>query len=118
MGEVYEAIDDVLGREIAIKTLRGESGSTARFIDDRFRNEARAIAQFSHPGVVQVFDIDLSADPPYLVMERVAGPSLSERLKAGPLTADEVVALGIQIARALAAAHNAGVVHRDVKPSN
>jgi serine/threonine protein kinase len=118
MGEVYEAIDDVLGREVAIKTLRSASGVVARFIDDRFRNEARAIAQFSHPGVVQVFDIDLSADPPYLVMERVAGPALSERLKAGPLTADEVVALGIQIARALAAAHNAGVVHRDVKPSN
>jgi eukaryotic-like serine/threonine-protein kinase len=118
MGEVYEAIDDVLGREVAIKTLRTANGVAARFIDDRFRNEARAIAQLSHPGVVQVFDIDLSADPPYLVMERVAGPSLSEQLKAGPLPTEEVVALGIQIARALAAAHTAGVVHRDVKPSN
>ena len=118
MGEVFEAIDDVLGREVAIKTLRDASGITARFIDDRFRNEARAIAQLSHPGVVQVFDIDLSADPPYLVMERVAGPALSERLKSGPLHGGEVVALGIQIARALAAAHAAGVVHRDVKPSN
>jgi serine/threonine protein kinase len=118
MGEVFEAIDDVLGREVAIKTLRSKSGLAARFIDDRFRNEARAIAQFSHPGVVQVFDIDLSADPPYLVMERVSGPSLSERLAAGPLPASELVPLGIQIARALAAAHAAGVVHRDVKPSN
>jgi tRNA A-37 threonylcarbamoyl transferase component Bud32 len=118
MGEVYEAVDDVLGREVAIKTLRGESGVTARFIDDRFRNEARAIAQFSHPGVVQVFDIDLSADPPYLVMERVSGPSLAERIKQAPLPPAELVALGIQIARALAAAHGAGVVHRDVKPAN
>lgn len=118
MGEVYEAVDDVLGREVAIKTLRSASGVTARFIDDRFRNEARAIAQLSHPGVVQVFDIDLTADPPFLVMERVAGPSLSERLNAGPLPGSEAVALGIQIARALAAAHAAGVVHRDVKPSN
>jgi serine/threonine-protein kinase len=118
MGEVYEAVDDVLGREVAIKTLRSASGVTARFIDDRFRNEARAIAQLSHPGVVQVFDIDLAAEPPFLVMERVAGPSLSERLRTGPLAASDVVALGIQIARALAAAHAAGVVHRDVKPSN
>jgi len=118
MGEVFEAIDDVLGREVAIKTLRSESGITARFIDDRFRNEARAIAQFSHPGVVQVFDIDLSADPPYLVMEKVAGPSLAQRLEAGPLPIAELAPLGIQIARALAAAHAAGVVHRDVKPAN
>jgi eukaryotic-like serine/threonine-protein kinase len=118
MGEVFEAIDDVLGREVAIKTLRSESGIAARFIDDRFRNEARAIAQFSHPGVVQVFDIDLKADPPYLVMERVSGPALSERIASGPLPVAELVPLGIQIARALAAAHNAGVVHRDVKPSN
>jgi len=118
MGDVYEAIDDVLGREVAIKTLRTSSGLSARFIDERFRNEARAIAQFSHPGVVQVFDIDLSANPPYLVMERVAGPSLEDRLKSGPIPAEQLVPLGIQIARALAAAHAAGVVHRDVKPSN
>ena len=77
MGEVYEAVDDVLGREVAIKTLRGSSGPRPRgIIDERFRNEARAIAQLAHPGVVQVFDIDLTAEPPYLVMERVAGPSL------------------------------------------
>jgi tRNA A-37 threonylcarbamoyl transferase component Bud32 len=118
MGEVYEAVDDVLGREVAIKTLPSASGITARFIDDRFRNEARAIAQFSHPGVVQVFDIDLGADPPYLVMERVTGPSLAERLRNGPLQSADIAPLGIQIARALAAAHAAGVVHRDVKPSN
>jgi serine/threonine protein kinase len=118
MGEVYEAIDDVLGREVAIKTLRSENGVTARFIDDRFRNEARAIAQFSHPGVVQVFDIDLTADPPYLVMERVSGPALSQRIAEGALSLGDLLPLGIQIARALAAAHAAGVVHRDVKPSN
>ena len=119
MGDVYEAIDDVLGRVVAIKTLRNASGLSARFIDERFRNEARAIAQFSHPGVVQVFDIDLTANPPFLVMEKVTGPSLEDRVtSSGPLSPTELVSLGIQIARALAAAHAAGVVHRDVKPSN
>ncbi|MDB4958088.1 MAG: serine/threonine protein kinase [Myxococcales bacterium] len=118
MGLVYEAIDDVLGREVAIKTLKSSNGMAARLLDDRFRQEARAIAQLSHPGVVAVFDIDLTADPPYLVMERVAGPSLDARLAQGPLSAAELIPLGIQIARALAAAHAAGIVHRDVKPAN
>ncbi len=116
MGEVYEAVDDVLGREVAIKTLN--ANARAELIGDRFRHEARAIAQLSHPGIVQLFDIDLTAQPPYLVMERVSGPSLDERLEAGPLRVEELVPLGIQIARALAAAHAAGIVHRDVKPAN
>jgi eukaryotic-like serine/threonine-protein kinase len=119
MGEVFAAVDEVLGREVAVKTLRGNvSGLAARLLDERFRQEARAIASLHHPGVVQVFDIDLTADPPYLVMERVAGPTLKARLAGGALAGDELRALGIQIARALAAAHAAGVVHRDVKPAN
>ena len=119
MGDVYLAVDDVLGREVAVKTLRGRhTGLAARIADDRFRQEARAIAQLTHPSVVQVYDLDLNADPPYLVMERVAGPSLKERLDGGPLPEAEVRALGIQIANALAAAHARGVVHRDVKPAN
>jgi serine/threonine-protein kinase len=119
MGEVYAAVDDVLGREVAVKTLRGNaSGLAARILDERFRQEARAIATLLHPGVVQVFDIDVSTDPPYLVMERVAGPSLKEQLSTGAFPADDLRALGIQIGRALAAAHAAGVVHRDVKPAN
>src|SRR5687768_12188785 len=73
MGEVYAAVDEVLGREVAVKTWRGKhAGLAARLLDERFRQEARAIAQLSHPGVVQVFDIDLAAEPPYIVMERVA----------------------------------------------
>ena len=116
MGEVYEAVDDVLGRDVAIKTLRSSSG--ALFLDDRFRNEARAIAKLTHPNIVAVFDVDVAATPPFLVMERVPGPSLADRLTAGPLPADQLIPLGIQIARALATAHDAGVVHRDVKPAN
>ena len=119
MGEVFSAVDEALGREVAVKTLRGNaSGLAARILDERFRMEARAIAALHHPGVVQVFDIDLSADPPYLVMERVAGPTLKARLDRGALSEPELRALGIQIGRALAAAHAAGIVHRDVKPAN
>jgi serine/threonine-protein kinase len=116
MGEVYEAVDDVLGRDVAIKTLRTSGG--ALFLDDRFRNEARAIAKLTHPNIVAVFDVDVAATPPFLVMERVPGPSLADRLRAGPLRTDQLIPLGIQIARALATAHEAGVVHRDVKPAN
>ena len=119
MGQVYAAVDDVLGREVAVKTLHARvAGLGGQILDERFRLEARAIASLTHPGIVQVFDIDLAADPPYIVMERVAGPSLKERFAAGPLPPPELRALGIQIARALAAAHAAGIVHRDVKPAN
>ena len=117
MGEVYLAVDDVLGREVAIKTLRPQYFGLLR-LDERFRNEARAIATLSHPGIVQVYDLDLASEPPFLVLERVAGPSLDKRIEQGPLPASEVIALGIQIGRALAAAHVAGIVHRDVKPAN
>jgi len=119
MGEVFVAVDEVLGREVAVKTLRNRtSGFAARMLDDRFRQEARAIAALAHPNVVQVFALDLDADPPYLVMERAAGPSLKERITGGALSSNEVRALGIQVANALAAAHAVGIVHRDVKPAN
>jgi serine/threonine-protein kinase len=119
MGHVYAAMDDVLGREVAVKTLHGRvSGLGGQILDERFRREARTIAALTHPGIVQVYDIDLTADPPYLVMERVTGPSLKERFENGPMAANELRALGIQIARALATAHAAGIVHRDVKPAN
>ena len=119
MGEVYAATDEALGREVAIKVLKSQRNElAARMLDERFRQEARAIASLTHPNVVVVFDIGLDADPPYLVMERVAGPSLKERLATGALAEPEVRALGIQIARALSAAHERGIVHRDVKPAN
>jgi len=119
MGHVYAAVDEVLGCEVAVKTLHVRvPGLGGQLLDERFRLEARAIAALTHPGIVQVFDVDLAAEPPYLVMERVAGPSLKERFAAGPVPAGELRALGIQIARALAAAHAAGIVHRDVKPAN
>ena len=119
MGEVYAAVDEALGREVAVKVLKSPRNAlAARMLDERFRQEARAIAALTHPSVVVVFDIGLDADPPFLVMERVAGPSLKDRLASGALPEPEVRALGIQIARAIAAAHERGIVHRDVKPAN
>ena len=121
MGAVYLAHDDELDRQVAVKVLRpliAASGPSAELIE-RFRREARAVALVSHPNVVKVFDQGIQDDVPYLVMELVNGPTLSSRLSGGgPLPLREVRTLGIQIASALAAAHAAGVVHRDVKPSN
>jgi serine/threonine-protein kinase len=116
MGSVYVARDEVLGRDVAIKTIRPAAmpiGGAARFI-----NEGRAAAQLSHPNIVRVFDVGDQAGVPYLVMELVAGGSLKDRIVRGLMQADEVRKLGIQISHALQAAHERGIVHRDVKPAN
>ena len=120
MGAVYLARDDELDRHVAVKVLRPlfAAGNPSAELIERFRREARAVALVSHPNVVKVFDQGIQDDVPYLVMELVNGPTLSSRLAGGPLPLREVRTLGIQIASALAAAHAAGVVHRDVKPSN
>jgi serine/threonine-protein kinase len=121
MGEVFRARDDLLGREVAIKTLciPGLPAAAAEEFKARFLNEARAIASLSHPHVVRVFDLGFEGATPYLVMEVVGGASLAAQLKRGRrLTYAEVRALGIQIGGALGAAHAQGILHRDVKPGN
>jgi serine/threonine-protein kinase len=121
MGEVFLARDDLLARDVAVKTLRplvlGEDAAEA--FRARFLNEARAVAALAHPHVVRVFDLGFEGEAPYLVMERVGGSSLKDRHASGrPLSIAEVRMLGIQLARALEAAHAQGIVHRDVKPAN
>ena len=120
MGAVYLATDEVLGRSVAIKTIRprGLGELAAATFRARFSNEAKAVAALSHPNIVSLFDIGCESDTPFLVMEVVSGESLKERLQHGPLSASEARMLGIQIARALDAAHARGIVHRDVKPAN
>ncbi len=120
MGAVYQARDEELGREVAVKVLRplAAVGEPPRELIERFRREARAVALLSHANVVRVYDQGMEGDFPYLVMELVGGPTLADRIAAGPLEVREVRTLGIQIASALDAAHAAGIVHRDVKPSN
>jgi serine/threonine-protein kinase len=117
MARVVEAYDSMLGREVAIKFLRSDAADAegrARFV-----REAHAAASFVHPHVVTVYDAGEEGTRPFLVMELVRGPNLAEVMRArGPLSAAESVAIAAQMLDALAAAHDLGWLHRDVKPSN
>ncbi len=117
MGEVYRARDGKLERDVAIKVL------PAAFTDDaerlaRFEREARLLAQLHHPHIASVFGLEESGGVRALVLELVEGPTLAERLAAGPLPLEEALPIAHQIAEALEAAHEKGIVHRDLKPQN
>jgi eukaryotic-like serine/threonine-protein kinase len=117
-GVVLKAFDPSLHRVVAIKVLAPAlaSSATAR---RRFTREAQAAAAVSHDHVVAIHAVEEANDPPYLVMQYVAGVSLQERLdRAGPLELKEILRIGMQAAHGLAAAHAQGLVHRDVKPAN
>ncbi len=117
MGEVYRARDTRLGREVAVKVLPGEFASDpdrAR----RFEVEARAASALNHPSILTVHDVGNEDGVPYLVTELLEGESLHQVLARGPLPVREAVSLGMQAARALAAAHEKAIVHRDLKPQN
>ncbi|KAB2910536.1 MAG: serine/threonine protein kinase [Kofleriaceae bacterium] len=119
MGEVLRARDERLGRDVAIKRVKNVFGAMTSLFHARFEAEARALAALAHPSVVQVFDLGFEGETPYLVMELVEGPSLRDVLdKSGPLSPPSVRALGIQLARALEAAHARRILHRDIKPGN
>jgi serine/threonine-protein kinase len=118
MGSVYRAVDETLGRQVAVKALRRELADDPTFLE-RFRREARAAAALSHPGVAAIYDYGEVEGQPFIVMELVEGENLAERVAArGPLPWQEAFAIGEQVAAALAAAHAHGLVHRDIKPAN
>ncbi|GAA4834888.1 hypothetical protein GCM10023221_09680 [Luteimicrobium xylanilyticum] len=118
MGEVWVATDTALGREVAVKVLREEFAGNVDFLQ-RLRTEARNNARLSHPGIAQMYDYGEQAGSGYLVMELVIGEPMSDLLEREPvLQAHRLVPILTKAARGLAAAHEAGVVHRDVKPGN
>ena len=118
MGAVWLGRDEVLGREVAIKRIGHQPGGTSPDLV-RAEREARIAARVNHPHVVAVFDLVQEDDQQWLVMEYVDGPTLAELVREqGPMSPDQAAAILAQAAEALSAAHAAGVVHRDVKPSN
>ncbi|MGH3343951.1 MAG: protein kinase domain-containing protein [Carbonactinosporaceae bacterium] len=118
MGEVWRAEDLALTRPVAVKLMLPAGAADAGLVE-RFHREARAAARLSHPNLVTLYDFGAAGGAPFLVMELVHGRSLADVLREqGPLPPDRVAGIGAQVARALATAHAAGVVHRDVKPAN
>ena len=118
MGAVYLALDEVLGRQVAIKRIGMLPGATSPDLA-RAEREARLAAMLNHPHVVSVFDLVADQDQHWLVMEYVDGESLAERIRGGgAVDHAEAAEIMWQVADALAAAHEAGITHRDVKPSN
>src|ERR1700742_4859207 len=118
MSTVYRALDETLQRQVAIKLLHREMSADSDQLE-RFRREARAVAQLSHPHIVGVIDAGEDEGRPYIVFEYVEGETLKQRInELGQLPVDESLAYAIEIARALGCAHSHGIVHRDVKPQN
>jgi len=117
MGEVYLARDRRLGRQVALKMLAGRFHSEAH-LRERFVSEARAVSALEHPHVCRLYDVGEWKGRPYFTMERLRGETLRERLRRGPLAAVEVRRIGAEVAGALAAAHDVGILHCDIKPSN
>ncbi|HJU42441.1 MAG TPA: protein kinase [Vicinamibacterales bacterium] len=117
MGEVYRARDTKLNRDVAIKVLLPAVADDPERLA-RFRREAQTLASLNHPGIAQIHGIEDSSGGPFLVMELVDGPTLADRIAAGPLPVDEAIAIARQLADALEAAHERGVIHRDLKPAN
>ena len=117
MGQVYQATDKKLGREVAIKILPDSMTGSERILA-RFKREATVLASLNHPNIATIHGIEDCDQSKAIVMELVEGETLAERLKRGPMTMNEALGIFQQIASALEAAHEKGIIHRDLKPGN
>ena len=117
MGEVYQAVDTRLDRNVAVKILSSELAHSPQ-LQVRFEREAKTISQLNHPNICTLYDVGHESGTNYLVMELLDGETLADRIGRGPLSLAEVVRYGSQIAEGLDRAHRAGIVHRDLKPGN
>src|SRR2546428_6888570 len=112
MSEVWAAEDVELGRPVALKLIAPQADR------ERFRREARAVAAVSHPNISRLYDYGEAEGRPYMVLERLSGGSLADRLRAGRLSDEETTRIARDVADGLAVAHAHGLVHRDLKPAN
>ncbi len=117
MGIVYGAFDPAMQRDVAIKAIQADAFTGSEDLE-RFRREALAIAKLRHRSIVNVFDIGEHEGTPYIVMDRIEGETLLQRLKRGRMQPEALAHVGAQLASALHHAHEQGVIHRDVKPQN
>ena len=118
MGEVYQAHDTKLGRDVAIKVLPEAFAHDADRLS-RFQREAKMLAALNHPNIATIYGLEHSNSTHYLVMELVAGETLADRIKRDKaVPVEEALGIAKQIAEALEAAHEKGIIHRDLKPAN
>ena len=117
MSTVWRAHDERLERTVAIKVMSDSLAADAASVT-RFAREIRVHSEISHPNLVRVFDYSVTAPRPYLVMEYIAGASLSQRLDSGDLSGTELTPLACDLLSAIACVHDHGVLHRDIKPAN